>query len=82
MLPPSNKLSAPRKVAIASDHALELHRRMMVRPSMEKFMAEARKIEVVGFARYLPAFLNRQIISILFQKSLGVPDMVFQELQV
>lgn len=55
---------------------------MLVRPSMRKFEARAQKIEVVTVSRYLPAFLNRQIISILFQKSLGVPDSSFQELQV
>lgn len=55
---------------------------MLIRPSMDKFQAAAKRLEVVGISRYLPAFLNRQIISILYQKSLGVPDRAFQELQV
>lgn len=35
-----------------------------------------------GHSRFLPAYLNRQIISILYEKSLGVPDSAFEELQV
>lgn len=53
-----------------------------MRRSMRKFEARSQRIEVVGISRYLPAFLNRQIISILFQKSLGVPNSAFQDLQV
>lgn len=49
---------------------------------MRKFEAKAKNLEVVGVSKYLPAFLNRQIISILFEKSLGVPNAAFQELQV
>ena len=49
---------------------------------MRKFEAKANRLEVVDTSKYLPAFLNRQIISILYSKSLGVPDAAFQELQV
>ena len=34
-----------------------------------------------GFSRYLPAFLNRQFITILHKKGLGIPDHVFKGLQ-
>jgi hypothetical protein len=34
-----------------------------------------------GVSRYLPAFLNRQFISILCKKGLGIPDHVFKDLQ-
>ena len=55
---------------------------MLIRPSLEKFPSTGRHIEVVDFSRQHPAFLNRQIISILYEKSLGVKDEVFQGLQV
>ncbi len=55
--------------------------RLEVRPSMNKFEAESKMLEVCCVASYVPGYLNRQIITILMEKCLGVPDAVFQQLQ-
>jgi RNA-dependent RNA polymerase len=52
---------------------------LCVRPSMNKFSSSAEVVEVVQFAKPIPAHLNRQVISIL--SALGVPDEVFLDLQ-
>ena len=49
--------------------------RMSLRPSMRKFESAHSVIEVVSWTKIQPAFLNRQIITLL--TSLGVPDAVF-----
>lgn len=54
-------------------------RRMCTRPSMEKFESTARTLEVCSLATVLPAYLNRQLITLL--STLGVPNCVFHRLQ-
>ena len=49
--------------------------RMSLRPSMRKFESAHSVLEVVSWTKFQPAFLNRQIITLL--TSLGVPDAVF-----
>lgn len=50
-----------------------------IRPSMDKFPSQHRNIEVISWAKSIPAHLNRQLILIL--SDLGVPDEVFLEAQ-
>ncbi|OQU76799.1 hypothetical protein SORBI_3010G213100, partial [Sorghum bicolor] len=54
-------------------------RMMSLRPSMRKFESVHPVIEVVSWTKFQPAFLNRQIITLL--TSLGVPDDVFWQMQ-
>lgn len=49
---------------------------------MNKFEADAQMLEICDCARYAPGFLNRQIVTLLMDKCLGVPDAIFQRLQV
>ncbi len=48
---------------------------------MNKFEASAQMLEICDYARYVPGYLNRQIVTLLMQNCLGVPDSVFQRLQ-
>ncbi|CAO2187458.1 unnamed protein product [Urochloa humidicola] len=52
---------------------------LSLRPSMKKFESAHSVFEVVSWTRLQPAFLNRQIITLL--STLGVPDTVFQQMQ-
>ena len=49
---------------------------------MTKFSSDAQILEVCEYARYAPGYLNRQLITLLMNKCLGVPDSAFRELQV
>ena len=49
---------------------------------MTKFSSDAHILEVCEYARYAPGYLNRQLITLLMSKCLGVPDSAFRELQV
>lgn len=53
--------------------------KVCVRPSMKKFECSNDTVEICSTARPTPAFLNRQIITLL--SCLGVPDPVFLALQ-
>lgn len=53
--------------------------RMIIRKSMKKFNCEHRAVEVVGYARRISLFLNRQIITLLSDH--GVPEQAFMKLQ-
>ncbi|KAL5975839.1 RNA-dependent RNA polymerase [Asimina triloba] len=53
--------------------------RLSLRPSMNKFKSSHTMLEVVSWPRFQPAFLNRQIVTLL--SALGVPDDVFSKLQ-
>ena len=53
--------------------------RISLRPSMRKFESTHSVLEVVSWTKFQPAFLNRQIITLL--TSLGVPDSVFWQMQ-
>lgn len=52
---------------------------VILRGSMKKFECNHKALEIVGYSKRLPLFLNRQIITLL--SGLGVPDEVFEELQ-
>ncbi|CAO2209790.1 unnamed protein product [Urochloa humidicola] len=52
---------------------------LSLRPSMKKFESAHSVFEVVSWTRLQPAFLNRQIITLL--STLGVPDSVFRQMQ-
>ena len=49
---------------------------------MNKFDSGACILEVCAVAQYSPGYLNRQLITLLLEKSLGVPDSSFRQLQV
>jgi RNA-dependent RNA polymerase len=53
--------------------------KLSLRPSMRKFSSEHIGLEVLGWAQFLPCYLNRQIISLL--STLGIADHVFENLQ-
>ena len=53
--------------------------KLSLRPSMRKFSSEHIGLEVLNWARFLPCYLNRQIISLL--STLGIADHVFENLQ-
>jgi RNA-dependent RNA polymerase len=59
--------------------APELDCSIAIRPSMCKFYSEDTSLEVCSFAKWKPAYLNRQIILLLH--GLGVPESVFLDLQ-
>lgn len=50
-----------------------------IRPSMRKFEGQTTTFDLCTTARSLPAFLNRQIITLLTTS--GVPDSVFETMQ-
>jgi RNA-dependent RNA polymerase len=50
-----------------------------LRPSMRKFESTHSVLEVVSWTKFQPAYLNRQIITLL--TSLGVPDAIFWQMQ-
>ncbi|CAL5011014.1 unnamed protein product [Urochloa decumbens] len=50
-----------------------------LRPSMRKFESTHSVLEVVSWTKFQPAYLNRQIITLL--TSLGVPDDIFWQMQ-
>jgi RNA-dependent RNA polymerase len=52
---------------------------LSLRPSMKKFDSAHSVFEVVSWTKLQPAFLNRQIITLL--STLGVPDAVFRQMQ-
>lgn len=54
-------------------------RTLTLRQSMRKFISRHDIIEVVSWSRFLPCFLNRQIITLL--SALQVPNRVFLDLQ-
>lgn len=49
---------------------------------MKKFDSDACILEVCAYAQHAPGYLNRQLITLLMDKCLGVPDESFRELQV
>lgn len=53
--------------------------RLSLRPSMKKFESGHTMLEVITWTRFLPCFLNKQIITLL--SSLSVPDNAFHVLQ-
>ncbi|KAM4119796.1 hypothetical protein ACJW30_03G086600 [Castanea mollissima] len=53
--------------------------KLSLRKSMCKYKSENIKLDVLGWSRYQPCFLNRQIITLL--STLGVMDQVFEKKQ-
>lgn len=61
------------------DGSSEVLVEVILRASMKKFECNHKALEIVGYSKRLPLFLNRQIITLL--SGLGVPDEVFERLQ-
>lgn len=59
------------------DQAKQPRNGVALRPSMQKFESKHRVLEIVGFSKRLPAYLNRQVITVL--STMGVPDEVFEK---
>jgi RNA-dependent RNA polymerase len=53
--------------------------KLSLRPSMRKFASTHVGLDVLSSSRFLPCFLNRQIITLL--STLGVSDSVFEQMQ-
>ncbi|KAH6807238.1 RNA-dependent RNA polymerase 1 [Perilla frutescens var. frutescens] len=53
--------------------------KMSLRPSMLKYQSDDTKLNVLGWSKYQPCFLNRQIITLL--STLGVTDHAFEKKQ-
>lgn len=66
------------KGVVAIDPTL-LEKKMSLRPSMLKYQSNDTKLNVLGWSKYQPCFLNRQIITLL--STLGVKDHVFEKKQ-
>ncbi|XP_050376197.1 probable RNA-dependent RNA polymerase 1 [Argentina anserina] len=56
-----------------------LSKKLSLRKSMCKFKSRNTKLNVLGWSKYQPCFLNRQMITLL--STLGVEDCVFEEKQ-
>eukprot|EP00601_Ochromonadales_sp_CCMP2298_P000870 CAMPEP_0173169110 /NCGR_PEP_ID=MMETSP1141-20130122/522_1 /TAXON_ID=483371 /ORGANISM="non described non described, Strain CCMP2298" /LENGTH=1289 /DNA_ID=CAMNT_0014090901 /DNA_START=267 /DNA_END=4138 /DNA_ORIENTATION=+ len=54
-------------------------RQLNYRPSMLKFPSSASVVEICAVTRLLPAYLNRQVITLLTGN--GVPEAVFEDMQ-
>lgn len=54
------------------------HKSILVRPSMMKFLSTSKEIGVNGIAKVIPAYLNRQLITLLSTR--GITDQVFKGL--
>ncbi|WCJ33637.1 RNA-dependent RNA polymerase 1 [Euphorbia peplus] len=55
------------------------NKKLSLRKSMCKYESENTKLDVLGYAKYQPCFLNRQLITLL--STLGVPDLAFEKRQ-
>lgn len=53
--------------------------KLSLRPSMRKFASKHVGLDVLNTSRFLPSYLNRQIISLL--STLGVDDKMFEQMQ-
>ncbi|XP_022994920.1 probable RNA-dependent RNA polymerase 1 isoform X1 [Cucurbita maxima] len=53
--------------------------KLSLRKSMCKFESDNTKLDVLGYSKYQPCFLNRQLITLL--STLGVKDEVFEKKQ-
>ncbi|XP_022146807.1 probable RNA-dependent RNA polymerase 1 isoform X3 [Momordica charantia] len=54
-------------------------KKLSLRKSMCKFESDNTKLDVLGYSKYQPCFLNRQLITLL--STLGVRDEVFEKKQ-
>ncbi|XP_057824218.2 RNA-dependent RNA polymerase 2 isoform X2 [Cryptomeria japonica] len=55
------------------------YHKLSLRPSMLKFNSKNTTLDILNWSRFLPAFLNREIITLL--STLGVPDENFECMQ-
>ncbi|GLJ27326.1 hypothetical protein SUGI_0536330 [Cryptomeria japonica] len=55
------------------------YHKLSLRPSMLKFNSNNTALDILNWSRFLPAFLNREIITLL--STLGVPDQNFERMQ-
>lgn len=53
--------------------------KLSLRPSMRKFASKHIGLDILNSSRFLPSYLNRQIIMLL--STLGVADSVFEQMQ-
>jgi RNA-dependent RNA polymerase len=53
--------------------------KLSLRPSMNKFSSTHIGLEILNWSKFLPCYLNRQVITLL--STLGVPDLVFERMQ-
>lgn len=53
--------------------------KLSLRPSMNKFPSTHIGLEILNWSKFLPCYLNRQVITLL--STLGVPDLVFERMQ-
>ncbi|KAG0621598.1 hypothetical protein M758_3G033400 [Ceratodon purpureus] len=53
--------------------------KLSLRPSMRKFASKHVGLDILNTSRFLPSYLNRQIIMLL--STLGVKDSVFEQMQ-
>ncbi|KAG0466712.1 hypothetical protein HPP92_018292 [Vanilla planifolia] len=65
------------KGVIAVDHTSFC--KLSLRPSMLKFDSDNKMLNITSYSKYLPCFLNREIICLL--STLGVEDAVFEAMQ-
>ncbi|CAK9215440.1 unnamed protein product [Sphagnum jensenii] len=68
------------KGVVAVDPDLDPSYKIALRPSMRKFTSTHTGLEVLSWSKFLPSYLNRQIIGLL--STLGVKDEVFEEMQL
>ncbi|KAK2635559.1 hypothetical protein Ddye_030351 [Dipteronia dyeriana] len=54
-------------------------KKLSLRKSMNKYESDIRKLDVLGWSKYQPCYLNRQIITLL--STLGVRDHAFEKKQ-
>ncbi|TXG57065.1 hypothetical protein EZV62_018378 [Acer yangbiense] len=54
-------------------------KKLSLRNSMSKYESDFRKLDVLGWSKYQPCYLNRQIITLL--STLGVQDHIFEKKQ-
>ena len=64
---------------VAVDENMEKCVKMCLRPSMKKYDSTHLQLEIIQAARFLPGYLNRQIILLL--SVVGVPNQALITLQ-
>eukprot|EP00899_Mesostigma_viride_P010654 jgi/Mesvir1/19590/Mv09891-RA.1 len=75
----SQQAGQPLQQGAASSATTPMVKQLWVRASMDKFTSQHAMLEVVDRAKYIPCYLNRQLIVLL--TALGVPDDSIWSLQ-
>jgi len=68
------------KGVVVVDPSLKGGKQLYFRPSMKKFDSDHNVLEILNHSKYLPGYLNHQVIAIL--SALGVTDSSLLELQM